>query len=393
MNSQRTIFSQIMELAPRYEFELCIEKYQLNYIPKKFSYWDQFLSMSFAQLTFRESLRDIEICLSALGTKTYQMGFRNRVSRSTLADANNQRDWRIWADYAQILIDRARKLYVKEELDFEFTHTAYALDSSTITLCLTLFPWARYQSDKRAIKLHTQLDLRGSIPSFIHISHGNMADVRFLDQIILEAGALYVMDRGYFDFERFYKFTLHAAFFVTRLKKKILYRRVQIFSRDRFGAIRLDAAIIPLRRSAKKLYPSRLRLIEYFDADKKRTFLFITNNFLLSAQTIADIYRSRWKIELFFKWIKQHLRIKAFFGTSENAVKTQIWIAISVYVLVAILKKQTATKLSLNSVLQAISVCPSEKIHILQAFQRFPDIIIPPTNPNQLNLFDFPTGQ
>ncbi len=369
MNSQRTIFSQIMELAPRYEFEQCIGKYQLDYLPRKFSYWDQFLSMSFAQLTFRESLRDVEICLSALGTKTYQMGFRNRVSRSTLADANNERDWRIWADYAQILIDRARKLYVKEELDFEFTNSAYALDSSTITLCLTLFPWARYQSDKRAIKLHTQLDLRGSIPSFIHISHGNMADVRF------------------------YKFTLHAAFFVTRLKKKISYRRVQIFSRNRSGAIRLDAAIIPLRRSAKKLYPGRLRLIEYFDAGKKRTFLFITNNFLLSAQTIADIYRSRWKIELFFKWIKQHLRIKAFFGTSENAVKTQIWIAISVYVLVAILKKQTATKLSLNSVLQAISVCPSEKIHILQAFQRFPDLIIAPTNPNQLNLFDFPTGQ
>jgi len=348
--------------------------------------------MSFAQITFRESLRDIEACLNAIGTKKYHMGIRGRVTRSTLSDANNQRDWRIWSDLADILIVRARKLYVGEPLDFAFENTAYALDSTVITLCLTLFPWARFKSDQRAIKLHTQLDLRGNIPSFILISQEKIADVNFLDDITIEAGALYVMDRGYFDFERLFQFTQNAAFFVTRIKTNVSYKRTKIFFRDKVSAIRCDAAIVPLSRKAKKDYPQKLRIVEYYDKDKKRSFYFITNNFLLPAQTIADIYRSRWKIELFFKWIKQHLRIKAFFGTSENAVKTQIWISICVYTLIAIFKKQLPGKHSLHEILQVLSVSSIDKIPIFQAFSTHSVQNPTPTNCNQLNLFNIPTG-
>ena len=361
-------------------------------MPRKFSFWDQFLAMAFAQVTFRESLRDIEVCLQALGSRTYQLGFKGRVKRSTLADANNARDWRIWGDFASILIEQARNLYADDELEFQFKHAAYALDSTTITLCLTLFPWARYQSQKRAIKLHTQLDLRGSIPSFILISQAKMADVNFLDDLRLEAGALYVMDRGYFDFSRFFSFTLHGAFFVTRLKSNIAYRRVQIFSRFKNGPIRCDAAITPLSKKSRKSYPQRLRLIEYYDSEKARTFLFVTNNFLLSAQTIADIYRSRWRVELFFKWIKQHLRIKAFFGTSENAVKTQIWIALAVYALIAILKKRFSLSYPMHSIIQVLSLCSTEKIPVLQAFLHDQDRKSLAKTGNQLDLFDIPTG-
>ena len=297
MNETRTVFAQLMDLVSRYEFNLCVQRYSASLTPKSFSYWDQFLALAFAQVTFRESLRDIEVCLSALGTQTYHMGFRSRVTRSTLAYANNTRDWRIWADLAQVLINRARKLYAGDDLEFQFDNAAYAVDSSTITLCLTLFPWAAYSSKNRAIKLHTQLDLRGKIPSFILISHAKMPDVKFLDEIVLEAGAIYVMDRGYFDFKRFFRFTLQGAFFVTRLKAKVLYRRVKIFSRDKHSSVRLDAAIVPLSRKARKKYPGRLRLIEYFDAERKKRLVFITNNFTLSAQTIADLYRNRWHVE------------------------------------------------------------------------------------------------
>lgn len=392
MNKERTVFSQLLDLVPRHEFHLCVKRYGKEIIPRKFSFWDQFLSMAFAQLTFRESLRDIEVCLGALGSKTYHMGIRSRVTRSTLAYANDTRDWKIWSDFAQVLIARARKLYAGDNLEFEFENAAYALDSTTITLCLTLFPWARFRSKTKGIKLHTQLDLRGNIPSFVLISQAKMNDVNFLDALILEAGALYVMDRGYFDFQRLFQFTLQGAFFVTRLKVNIPYRRIQVFSRNRYAPVRMDAAIIPLSRKSRKNYPGRLRLVEYYDIETKKLFVFITNNFSLSAQTIADIYRARWQVELFFKWIKQHLRIKAFFGNSENAVKTQIWIAISVYVLVAILKKQLHLEQSLHTILQILSISSVEKTPILSALGNIPEQIPTNQNRNQLNFFDIPIG-
>jgi len=393
MNRGRTIFSQLLDLTNRHEFDKCVERYSKEITPRKFSYWDQYLSMAFAQITFRESLRDIEVCLKALGTQTYHMGFRTRVTRSTLSYANNTRDWRIWSDFAQTLIAKARKLYAGDPLEVEFKNAAYAVDSSTIMLCLTLCPWANYTTTGKAIKLHTQLDLRGKIPSFIHISQAKMPDVKFLDKIILEAGAMYIFDRGYFDFARFHRFTTQGAFFVTRIKSNVFYKRTKIFSRDRYATVRMDAAICPLSKKARKNYPDRLRLIEYRDPSSKKVLVFITNNFVLSAQTIADLYRNRWHVELFFKWIKQHLRIKSFFGTSENAVKTQIWIAISVYTLVAILKKQLQLPHSLHSILQVLSICSSDKTYILQPFR---DSDTPNSNTashNQLNLFDIPIGQ
>jgi hypothetical protein len=392
MNKERIVFSQLMDLFPRHDFNQCVKRYSVGLIPRKFSFFDQYLSMSYAQVTFRESLRDIEVCLASLGAKTYHMGFRSRVTRSTLAYANDTRDWRIWHDFAQILITRARTLYAGDSLDIQFQNAAYAIDSTTITLCLTLFPWARYRTQARAIKLHTQLDLRGNIPSFILISHAKMSDVHFLDEIIIEPGALYIMDRGYFDFARFFRFTIEGAFFVTRLKTNVYYRRVEIFSRSRTGAVRLDTAITPLSKNAKKDYPQRLRLIEYFDIEHQKLFVFITNNFALSAQAIADFYRARWKVELFFKWIKQHLRIKAFFGTSENAVRSQIWIAISVYALVAILKKELKLEQSLHTILQVLSACSVEKMPILSAFRDVQDELLPHKQSNQLNLFNIPIG-
>lgn len=392
MNNQQAVFSQLMGLVPRFQFNQCVQRYADNLKPRKFSYWDQFLTMAFAQLTFRESLRDIEVCLAALGSKTYHMGIRGRVTRSTLAHANNRRDCRIWSDFACVLIDVARKLYAGETLEFDFADAVYALDSTTISLCLSLFPWARFRSKKAGIKLHTQLDLRGHIPSFVLISQGKMNDVSFLDDLMIEAGALYVRDRGYFDFERLFRFTANGAFFVTRLKKNIPYRRNRIFSRDKHAAVRCDALITPLSREARQHYPQCLRLIEYFDAEHKRTLVFITNNLVLPAQTIADIYRARWQIELFFKWIKQHLRIKAFFGTSENAVKTQIWIAVSVYLLVAIAKKQLRLNQSLHTILQVLSISTVEKMPILQALQGVPDKFPANQKPNQLNLFNIPIG-
>lgn len=393
MNQHSPIFAQIMKLVPRYEFNLCVQRYAKDINPKKFSFWDQFLAMAFAQLTYRESLRDIEICLSGFGAKTYHMGFRSRVTRSTLAYANDTRDWHIWHDLAQLFIPRARQLYAKEKVQFEFEQAVYALDSSTISLCFSLFAWAKFRSTKRGIKLHTQLDLRGNIPTFILISQAKMNDVSFIDLIIIEAGALYVMDRGYFDFERLYRFTIEGAFFVTRIKTNIAYRRVEIFFRANSGAIRLDAAIVPLSKQSRKKYPQRLRLIEYYDLDSKKLLVFITNNFSLSAQTIADIYKARWQVELFFKWIKQHLRIKTFFGTSENAVKTQIWIAITVYLLVAIIKKELKLPNSMHSMFQLLSLSSTLKTPILSAFYDDSQQILTSPHPNQLNLFDFPIGQ
>jgi len=381
-----------MEFVPRFQFNQCVKRYAANLQPRKFSYWDQFLTMAFAQLTFRESLRDIEVCLATLGKKTYHMGIRSRVTRSTLADANDQRDCRIWSDFASILIDKARPLYAGEELEFEFSNAVYALDSTTISPCLSLCPWAKFRHKKGAIKLHTQLDLRGHIPSFILISQGKMNDVNFLDDLSIEAGALYVMDRGYFDFKRLFHFTANSAFFVTRLKKNIPYRRNRIFARDRYAPVRCDALITPLSRKAQQHYPQRLRLVEYFDVEHNRILVFITNNLALPAQTIADIYRARWQIELFFKWIKQHLRIKAFFGTSENAVKTQIWIAVCVYLLVAIAKKHLRLEHSLHTILQALSISTGEKMPILRALQGVKDELSTSDNCNQLNLFDIPTG-
>jgi hypothetical protein len=393
MNSERMIFAQLMDLIPRYEFNLCVKRYSANFTPRKFSYWDQFLSMAFAQLTFRESLRDIEICLGALGTKTYHMGFRSRVTKSTLADANNDRDWRIWADLGKVLITTARKLYANETLEFEFNSAAYALDSTTISLCLKLFPWAKSCSTTSGVKMHTQLDLQGNIPSFALITKEKLNDVNFLDHLIIEAGALYIMDRGYLDYTRLYRFTQQQAFFVTRLKRQNRYRRVKIFSCSKSEAVRWDAAITFPHWRARQHYPERLRLIQYFDATNNRTFIFITNNFLLSAQTIADAYHARWKVELFFKWVKQHLRIKAFFGTSENAVKTQIWIAISVYLLVAILKKRAGLEHSLYSILQVLSISAIDKNPILSAFHEGSLPNSTSLDPNQLNLFKLPTGQ
>jgi Transposase DDE domain/Domain of unknown function (DUF4372) len=392
MNSDPSIFSQLISFAPRYEFTRCVRRYAGNLEPRKFSYWDQFLTMVFAQLTLRESLRDIEVCLSALGSKTYNMGFRSRVTRSTLADANDQRDCRIWSDFAYVLIAEARKLYVKEVLEIEFGNAMYAIDSTTISLCLSLCPWARFRSGKGAIKLHTQLDLRGNIPSFILISQGKMNDVNFLDDLILEAGAMYVMDRGYFDFTRLFCFSSNGAFFVTRLKKNISYRRREIFYRDKHTPVRCDAMITPLSRKARKHYPLPLRLVEYFDAENNKELAFITNNLVLSAQSIADIYRARWQVELFFKWIKQHLRIKTFFGTSQNAVTTQIWIAVSVYLLLAIAKKKLNLDHSLYTMMQVFSISSGEKMPILQAFSHPLDQELIDGQRNQLNLFDIPTG-
>lgn len=393
MNNEQSIFSQLLEFAPRYEFNQCVKRHAGNLRPRRFSYWDQFLAMAFAQLTYRESLRDIEVCLSALGSKTYHMGFRSRVARSTLAKANDRRNWRIWSDFTNVLIAEARKLYAGEELALGFDNPVYALDSTTISLCLSLFPWAKSGSTKGAIKLHTQLDLRGPIPSFILISRGKLNDVNFLDDLIIEAGALYIMDRGYFDFERLFRFAANNAFFVTRLKRNILYRRNHIFSRDKHASVRCDALITPLSREARKNYPQRLRMVQYFDSENDHMFFFITNNLALPAQTIADIYRARWQIELFFKWIKQHLRIKAFFGTSENAVRTQIWIAVIVYLLVAIAKKRLGLSHSLHTMLQVFSIGVVEKTPIIQAFQAMPDQFSADQNTNQLNLFNILTGQ
>lgn len=388
MNAERTVFAQVMDHLPLSEFRNCVRRYRGHYKVQKFSCLDQFLCMAFAQLTYRESLRDIEACLRAMKSKLYHMGIRAHVSRSTLAYANENRDWLIYADFAQVLIAMAKNLYAHEDLGLDLEATVYALDSSTIDLCLSLFPWARFRETKGAIKLHTLLNLRGNIPEFIHISDGKLHDVNILDILVPQPGSFYVMDRGYVDFERLYILHQASAFFVTRAKSNFRCRRLYSHSVDRSTGLRCDQIVVLTGFYTKKDYPEKLRRIVFFDAETDKRFVFLTNNFVLSALTIAQLYKERWRIELFFKWIKQHLRIKAFYGTSSNAVKTQIWIAISVYVLVAILKKRLGLEQSLYTILQILSVTLFEKIPILQAFQEEDYKIGTRGTDNQLLLFD-----
>jgi hypothetical protein len=345
--------------------------------------------MAFAQLTYRESLRDIEACLKAVGGKLYHMGFRGSVVRSTLADANESRDWRIYADFAQILIGIARPLYVSDPLGIDLDQSLYALDSTTIDLCLSVFPWARFRKHKGAVKMHTLLDLHGNIPTFIRITNGKVHDVNILDQLLLEAGAFYVMDRGYVDFERLYAFTLASAFFVVRTKRNVLLQRRYSHPVDKSTGVRSDQTVILVTPGSAAAYPDTLRRVSYFDAITGKRLVFLTNNFTLPALTIAQIYKKRWAVELFFRWIKQHLRVKAFYGTSENAVKTQIWIAVSIYVLVAIVRKRLGLEATLYQILQILSLTQFEKTPILQALQMpdcDSDLAVPG---NQLILFDF----
>jgi hypothetical protein len=336
MNIGRTVFSQLIEYLPGKEFQKCVARYDGDARLRGFSCWDQLLAMSFAQLTYRESLRDIEACLRSMSGKLYHMGLRGKVARSTLGDANEVHDWRIYADFAQVLIGIARPLHARDAIGIDLSQSLYALDSTTIDLCLSLFPWAKFRKQKAAVKMHTLLDLHGNIPTFISITDGTVHDVNILDEIMPEAGAFYVMDRGYVDFERLYIFTLSSAFFVVRTKSNVLLQRRYSHPVDRTTGVRSDHTVILTAFGSASAYPDNLRRVSYLDIDTSKRFKFLTNNFTLPAVTIAQIYKSRWQVELFFKWIKQHLRIKAFYGTSENAVKTQIWIAVSVYVLVAI---------------------------------------------------------
>jgi Transposase DDE domain/Domain of unknown function (DUF4372) len=388
MNSGRTIFSQIMDYISAYEFRQYVERYSGNYKIKSFSCWDQFLSMAFAQLTYRESLRDIQVCLRAARQKTYHMGIRGKLSRNTLAHANQTRDWRIYADFAQTLIKKARSLYVNDSFDINLEQTVYALDSTTIDLCLSLFPWAVFRKRKGAVKLHTLLDLHGNIPTVVFMTNGKVHDVNILDKLSIEAGAIYIMDRGYLDYARLYHIHQSAAYFVTRAKSNFSFQRLHSQKIDKATGLKCDQIITLNGYYSKKDYPERLRRIAYYDERQNKKLVFLTNNFTLPALTITELYRKRWQIELFFKWIKQHLRIKAFYGTSENAVKTQIWIAISVYVLVAIIKKQLKLEQSLYTILQIVSVILFEKIPLLQALTDIEDIEENTEINNQLNLFD-----
>ena len=387
MNAGRTIFAQLIEFLPHKEFQKCVARYRGDANPRGFSCWDQFLAMAFAQLTYRESLRDIQACLGAMRAKLYHMGFRGQVRKSTLADANDAHDWRIYADFAQVLIAQARSLYVAEPMGVELDRSLYALDSSTIDLCLSLFPWARFRRHKAAVKMHTLLDLRGNIPTFIHITDGKVHDVNVLDLILPEAGAFYVMDRGYIDFERLYRFTLESAFFVVRAKSNVLLQRRYSHPVDKDTGVRSDQTVVLASLESASVYPDVLRKVAYVDAETGKRLVFLSNNFALSAATIAAIYKQRWQVELFFKWIKQHLRIKAFYGTSENAVKTQIWIAVSIYVLVAIVRKRLGIEVSLYQILQVPSLTQFEKTPILRALQQIDSQDDLPCFSNQLNLF------
>ena len=389
MNQGRTVFSQLIAFLPDREFRRCVARYDGDAGLRDFSCWDQYLTMAFAQLTYRESLRDIEACLRALGAKLYHMGFQGKVARSTLADANESRDWRIFADFAQVLIRIARPLCATDPIGMDLDHSLYALDSTTIDLCLSLFPWAKFRKHKAAVKMHTLLDLHGNIPTFISITNGKVHDVNVLDEIVPEAGAFYVMDRGYVDFGRLYVFTLSAAFFVVRTKSNVLLQRQYSHPVDKTTGVRSDHIVILTAIGSAKVYPEQLRRVSFFDVKTRKRFKFLTNNFTLPALTIALIYKSRWQVELFFKWIKQHLRIKAFYGTSENAVKTQIWIAVSVYVLVAIVRKRLGLEVSLYQILQILSVTLFEKTPILQALHASDSENDLSDAGNQLILFDF----
>jgi len=388
MNTGKTVFSQVMDLVHRETFQRCVHRYHSDSIFRSLSCRDQFLSMAFAQMTFRESLRDTIDCLEARSDALYHMGLRGPIRRSTLADANEQRDWRVYAALAQHLIVKARRLYANEPLAADLDATVYAFDSTTIDLCLSLFRWARFRRTKAAIKLHTLLDLRGPIPTFVHISDGKLHDVNALDELPIEPGAFYVMDRGYLDFGRLHVIEEQSAFFVVRAKRGMSYVRQHSMTIDISSGVRSDQIIHLTVYYSRQGYPDRLRRIRFFDAENQRYFVYLTNNFALPALTIAVLYKSRWQVELFFKWIKQNLHIKSFFGTSSNAVKTQVWIAICVYVLVAILKKQLHIEDNLHKILQILSVNAFEKVPVdqllMKTLPRFPE----PANSNQLQLFD-----
>jgi len=389
VNAGKTLFAQIMEFVPWTSFARIVLRYGGNAGVRTLSCAEQFRAMAFAQLTWRESLRDIEASLSANVGKLYAMGFRAAIRRSTLADANESRDWRIWSELAAVLVRRARKLYASESLGVDLDNTVYALDSSTIDLCLSLFDWAPFRSTKAAIKLHTLLDLRGAIPTFIHISDGKLHDVNVLDMLTFEAGALYVMDRGYVDFERLYAMHQSGAFFVTRAKAGMDARRVYSAATDRATGVICDQRVMLGGHYSAKKYPEHLRRIRFKDPASGKTLVFLTNNTNLPALTIAALYKSRWQVELFFKWIKQHLRIRHFLGTSENAVKTQVWCAVATYVLIAIVKKELHLDASLYTCLQILSVSVFEKNQLSCALQPDQPQTEPPTNANQLTLFSF----
>lgn len=387
MNDGKTVFAQLFEHIPMNDFRKAVRRYRGEYKVQKFSCLDQFLCMAFAQLTFRESLRDIETCLRTVRPKLYHMGIRGGISRTTLAKANENRDWRIYADFAQVLIRTARGLYVNDPFAVELEQTVYALDSTTIDLCLSLFPWARFRKRKAAVKLHTLLDLRGNIPSFIKITDGKRHDVHILDDLVPEPGSYYVMDRGYLDFTRLHAFSLGLAFFVTRAKTNLRYCRVNSKPIDKATGVRSDQTIVLTGINTAEHYPDKLRRVRFFDVENKKKLVFLTNDFSLPPESIALLYKQRWQVELFFRWIKQHLRIKAFFGTSENAVKTQVWIAISVYVLVAIVKKRLHLKQSLYTILQILSISVFEKEPLFQILTNHERSGLLPEPDNQLNLF------
>lgn len=371
MNIGNIVFSQIMDFLPMHEFRKSVQRYNGNYKIKNFSCLDQFLCMAFAQLTYRESLRDIETCLRSMQKKLYHMGIRGKVSRSTLADANETRDWRIYADFAQVLIHRARELYIDDEFGIELNQTVYALDSTTIDVCLSVFPWARFRKHKSAIKLHTLMDLRGSIPSFIKITDGKVHDVNILDDLVPEPGSIYIMDRGYLDFARLFLLNQYLAFFIIRSKANLKFRRLYSHPVNKTIGLICDQTIRLVNSNSAKVYPEKLRRIRYFDEENNKKLTFLTNSFTISASSIALLYKCRWQVELFFKWIKQNLRIKAFYGCLRNAVKTQIWIAISVYILVAIIKKRLNLEYSLYTILQILSVTIFEKIPIIQILTNY----------------------
>ena len=389
MNAGKTLFSQLMDCLPWSTFARIVARYHGDHSVQTFPCTEQYRAMAFAQLTYRESLRDIEACLSAQPAKLWHMGFRGPVRRSTLADANEVRDWRIYAEFAQRLIAQARRLYAGESLLGELDNTVYALDSTTIDLCLSLFPWAHFRSTKAAVKMHTLLDLRGNIPSFIHISEGNLHDVHALDMILPEAGAIYVMDRGYVDFARLYRLHQAGAFFVTRAKSNLNAHRVYSSATDRTTGVIADQKIALDGHYTRQDYPVHIRRVRFRDPETEKTLVFLTNQTTLPALTICDLYKSRWQVELFFKWIKQHLRIKAFYGTSENAVKTQIWIAVSVYVLVAIIRKRLKLDVSLYTLMQVISVTVFEKASIEFMILQTADSSGLVMDDNQLNLFSY----
>lgn len=388
MNRGRTIFSQLIDHLPMQSFHACVDRYNGNYRVKSFSCYDQFLCMAFAQLTHRDSLRDLITCLNAMRPKLYHVGIRGRLSRSTIADANENRDWRIYRDFAHVLIDRARRLYTNDSFGVKLKATAYALDSTTIDLCMSVFPWARFRQTKSAVKVHTMIDLRGNIPSFIYITDGKVHDVNILDEISPEAGSFYTMDRAYNDFRRLYRFEQERAFFVVRAKSNLDYRRIRSSPVDKSKGLRCDQTIVLAGLKTAEHYPTPLRRISFYDEEQAKKLVFLTNNFRLAPITITQLYKCRWQVELFFKWIKQHLRIKSFFGTSENAVKTQIWIAVSVYVAVAIMKRELSIERSLYEILQILDIAIFEKTPISTVFSEQTENDKPEQPYNQPLLFD-----